>query len=231
MRFATPLLFGTLLQRYQRFLADVRLESGEHIAAHCPNSGSMKGVNVPGARVAVSHHPSPTRRLQYTWELIHLEGGWVGVNTLIPNRLAADAFETGLIPRFRRYVSYRSEAKIAADTRIDFVMGAAERMWVEVKNVTLVEAGVAKFPDSVTTRGAKHLEHLTRHARTGGRSAMLYVCQHHAAERFTSADEIDPTYGALLRRAVAAGVAVEVWIATVTPEEIRLRERLPFQLT
>ena len=231
MKFATALEFGILLKRYQRFLADVKLDSGDTITAHCPNSGSMKGVNVPGSRVAVSYHPNPARRLQYTWELIELDGGWVGVNTLLPNRLAAEAFEHGLIPRFRRYRSYRAEAKISADTRIDFVLGELERMWVEVKNVTLVEAGIARFPDSVTARGTKHLEHLLRHVRGGGQAAMLYVCQHHAAERFTSADEIDPVYGAALRRAHAAGVAIEVWKAAVAPTEILLTTKLPFFLT
>ncbi len=230
MRFESPLLFGTLVRRYNRFFAEIELESGESVISHCPNSGSMKGVNVPGSRVAVSYHPNPKRKLQYTWELIYLDGDWVGINTFRPNHLAAEAFEKGLIPRFRRYSVYRAEAKIADDTRIDFVLGANEAMWLEVKNVTLVDGDKALFPDSVTERGTKHLKHLTAHVKRGGKSAMLYVVQHHAARSFGPADEIDSVYGRTLRAAVRAGVAIEVWKARVTTEEIRLDNRIPVQI-
>jgi sugar fermentation stimulation protein A len=228
--FDAPLIPGILLRRYGRFLADIRLDSGEQITAHCPNSGSMKGVALPGNPVMVSHQPAPHRRLHYTWELISLDGGWVGVNTMIPNRLAAEAFERGLIPAFRRYKHFRAEVKIADDTRIDFALGADEQCWVEVKNVTLVENRVARFPDSVTTRGAKHLQHLMAHAKRGGKSAMLYIIQHHLGDSFTTADDIDPVYGKTLRQAMRAGVKVEAWKADVSPREIVLTHNLPLEL-
>jgi sugar fermentation stimulation protein A len=217
VRFSDPLIPGTLIRRYARFLADVKLDSGETITAHCPNSGSMKRVNVPDSPVLVSHHPSPHRRLQYTWEMIWLDGGWVGINTMIPNRIAAEAFEQGLIPAFRRYRHHRAEVVIAPGTRIDFVLGATGQCLVEVKNVTLVKDGVALFPDSITERGTKHLHHLTLNVRHGSKSAMLYVIQHHAGKLFSPADDIDPVYGLALRAAVKAGVRIEAWKALVTP--------------
>jgi sugar fermentation stimulation protein A len=228
--FESPLIPGILLRRYARFLSDMKLDSGETVTAHCPNSGSMKGVNVPGSPVLVSHHPSPHRRLQYTWEMIRLDGDWVGINTMIPNRLAAEAFAEGLIPAFRRYKHWRAEVVIAPGTRIDFALGADAQCMVEVKNVTLVENGVALFPDSVTERGTKHLHHLIAHARRGGKSAMLYVIQHPAGNIFSPADDIDPVYGKTLRQAVKAGVKIEAWKAIVTRQEIHLHQKLPIAL-
>jgi sugar fermentation stimulation protein A len=190
----------------------------------------MKGVNVPGCPVLVSFHGDPKRRLQYTWEMIFLDGGWVGVNTMIPNRIAAEAFEAGLIPAFRRYGEYRGEVKIAEDTRIDFVLGRNASCYVEVKNVTLVENGIARFPDSVTTRGAKHVRHLMDHVKRGGKSYVLFVVQHHAATVVTPADDLDPEFGKILRKAASAGVRIEAWKAAVSPREITLSHKLPVKL-
>ncbi len=230
MLFDQPLISGTLVRRYQRFMTDITLDDGTVVTAHCPNSGSMKGVNVPGSDVLISHHPSPKRRLQYTWEMIRLDGDWVGINTMIPNRIVGEAIEEELIPAFRRYRQYRAEVVIAAGTRIDFVLGERAPCWVEVKNVTMVEDRIARFPDSVTTRGVKHLYHLTQHVRHGGKAVALFVVQHHAGESFAPADDIDPGYGQALRTAQAAGVKIEVWKAAVSPQEIRLSHKLPVRL-
>lgn len=230
MKFAQPLIPGRLLRRYKRFLADIELASGEQITALTPNTGSMKGVCVPGARVMVSYHDSPTRKLKYTWEMIHLEGDWIGVNTHLTNKIAGEALQAGLIPAFRKYKSIRSEVKIAADTRIDFVLEADPRCLIEVKNVTLVENRVARFPDSVTERGTKHLNHLIYAVESGEAAAMLYVCQHHAGVQFEPADDIDPVYGDTLRQAYLAGVKIEAWVAKVTPAEITLSHSIPVSL-
>jgi sugar fermentation stimulation protein A len=230
LRFETPLLPGKLIRRYKRFFADIELDSGEQIVALTPNTGSMKGVCIPGERVLVSYTPSPTRRLSYTWELIYLDGGWVGVNTQLTNRIAAEALSSGLIPAFRRYKSFRSEVKIAFDTRIDFVLGTRSRCLLEVKNVTLVENKIARFPDSVTTRGTKHLHRLMKAIQNGDKAAMLYVCQHHAGKAFEPADDIDPIYGATLHQAADAGVWIEAWAAEVSPTEIILSHRIPVRL-
>jgi len=230
VRFALPLLPGRLIRRYKRFLADIELESGETITALTPNTGSMKGLIVPGAPVRVSVSDSETRKYKHTWEMVCIDGGWAGINTHLTNVIAAEALDRGVIPAFRRYRSYRREVKIADGTRIDFVLGTRGICLVEVKNVTLVEDRAARFPDAVTTRGQKHLRHLTEAARRGKKAAMLYVVQHHAGEYFEPADDIDPEYGRLLRRARDAGVRIEAWRAKVAPLGIELAERLSVRL-
>lgn len=238
MIFDRPLLYGTLIRRYNRFFAEIELDSpavdggkkGGLIVAHCPNTGSMKGVNVPGARVAVSHHPNPERRMQYTWQMIYLDGDWVGINTHVPNRITAEAFDAKLIPAFRRYSSYRKEVPFGGDSRIDFALGVRENMLVEVKNVTLVENGLAKFPDCVSERATKHLHRLMDNIKQGGKSSLIFVIQHHAANHFGPADDLDPVYGKTLRKAVKKGMKIEAWKARVTPEEIRLSEKVEVRL-
>ena len=245
MRFERPLLFGTLIRRYQRFFAEIELESppvyegtkeggsslishsSSLIVAHCPNTGSMKGVNVPGARVAVSQYPDdPARRMKFCWQMIHLDGAWIGINTMVPNKIAAEAFEAGLIPRFRKYSCYQSEVKVSSDSRIDFALGQRNQRLVEVKNVTLVENGLAKFPDCVSERATKHLHRLIEHIAAGGTSSLLFVIQHHAASAFAPADDLDPVYGKTLRKALQKGVTIEAWKAKVTTEEILLSEKV-----
>lgn len=230
MIFEKPLVKGKLIRRYKRFLAEVELESGEAVTAHCPNSGSMKGVNAPGNEVCLSYHPDPARKLKYTWEMIRIDGGWVGINTQVPNRLAAEAFEAKKIPAFRSYAGFRREVTVAPGTRLDFVLGSRSPCWVEVKNVTLVERGTALFPDAVTERGTKHLRHLIGNVRSGGKSAMLYIVQHHQAEVFSPADDIDPLYARTLREAATEGVQIEVWKANVSPRAITLDSRLKVRL-
>ena len=248
MIFDSPLLFGTLIRRYNRFFAEIELDppfdppreqgglekfppstGGTKrgvIVAHCPNTGSMKGVNVPGERVAVSYHPDPARKMHFCWQMIHLDGDWVGINTMVPNRITAEAFDAKLIPCFRRYSCYRKEVPFGGDSRIDFALGKDERCLVEVKNVTLVEEGLAKFPDCVSERATKHMIRLMQNIKQGGKSSVLFVIQHHAANAFAPADDLDPIYGQTLRKAVAKGVKIEAWKAKVTPQEIRLAERV-----
>jgi len=230
MRFERPLLFGTLSRRFNRFFAEILLEDGATIVAHCPNTGSMKGVNVPGARVGVSFHPDPARKMHYCWEMIHLEGDWVGINTMVPNRIAAEALEEGLIPAFRRYSCYRKEVPYGGDSRIDFALGRDEKCLVEVKNVTLVENDLAKFPDTVSERATKHLHRLMDNLKRGGKSYVLFVIQHHSASHFGPADDLDPVYGKTLRKAAAKGLKIEAWKAQVTTDEIRLSKRIRVKL-
>ena len=230
--FSSPLARGVLLKRYKRFLADVRLSSGKVITALCPNTGSMKNCSEPGREVALSYHPDPARKHPLTWEMIRMDAGWVGVNTGIPNGLAALAAKYGLIPEFISHTSVRREVRCGVNSRIELLLeGPPGRLWVEIKSVSLVEGETALFPDAVTERGLKHLEELTRVVEKGDRAAMLFVVQRPDGRVFRPADRIDPAYGAALRRASAAGVEVLVYRAVVSPERIRWGEEVPKDLT
>jgi sugar fermentation stimulation protein A len=224
-----PLFRGILQRRYKRFLADVQLSSGEEVTAHCPNSGSMKGCSEAGRPVYVSYHPGPGRKLSYTWELIEMPGSLVGINTLVPNRLAAAAIRAGRIPPLSGYDSLRPEVRAGAGSRLDLMLSdaAGGRCWVEIKNCTLVAEGAACFPDAVTARGRQHLVELQSLAARGDRCVMFFLIQRMDAGWFRPADGIDPAYGRELRRAMDAGVEILAYDAAIDLEGIRLRRPLP----
>lgn len=223
MKLPIPLYAGTLIRRYKRFLADVELENGETVTAHCPNSGSMKGCAAPGSRVLLSRSGNPNRKLEFTWELVQVNGSWVGINTGLPNRLVAEAIREGTIPELAGYDGIRPEVRYGEGSRIDLLLsGSPGLCYVEVKNCTLVEGDRALFPDAETLRGQKHLKELMREVREGNRGVIFYVVQRADARALAPADAIDPEYGRLLRLAVKNGVEALAWQADVAPEEIRL---------
>ena len=224
-----PLYPGHLIRRYQRFLADVELENGTHVTAHCPNSGSMKGCAAPGSPVLLSMAESPKRRLKYTWELVFAEGNWVGINTYLPNRLVREGIEKDMIPELLGYPIIRPEVRYGEKSRVDLMLVAPSRLcYVEVKNVTMVDGhNTALFPDAVTTRGQKHLRELMAVVRRGERGVIFFVVQRGDCKSVAPADTIDAEYGRLLRLATESGVEVLAYQARITPEEIILANRLP----
>jgi sugar fermentation stimulation protein A len=231
MRFPSRLIRGTLVQRYQRFLADVRLPSGEIVTAHCTNTGSMIGCKEPGSVVYISRSDKKGRRLLYTWEIIEVGRTWVGINTMHPNRLVAEAITTGAIAELQGYDNVRREVVTRQGTRLDLCLeGSSGFCFVEVKNVTLAVDGAAAFPDAVSERGTKHLKELMWLRRKGHRGAVVFVIQRTDCRIFRPADEIDSEYGRWLRRAIKAGVEALPYVAYVTPKEIILTERLPIRL-
>jgi len=231
MRFPSPLIRGTLVQRYKRFLADVRLANGEIVTAHCTNTGSMMGCREPGSIVYLSRSDNPNRKLAYTWELIRVNKTWVGINTLHPNRLVAQGIEAGVIRELRGFETIRREVVTRAGTRLDLCLeGSHGTCFVEVKNVTLAVDGAAAFPDAVSERGTKHLKELIRLKRKGHRAAVVFVIQREDCGAFRPADEIDEEYGRWLRRALKAGVEALPYGARVTPKEIVLTGRLETKL-
>jgi len=227
-----PLVRGTLLKRYKRFLADVALENGSTVTAHCPNTGSMKDCCEPGRPVYLSVHDNPKRKYKYTWELIQMPASLVGVNTLVPNRLVKHAVQTGQVAELGGYREVKSEVKMGAHSRVDLMLQDDTRgtCHVEIKNCTMVRDGIARFPDAVTTRGLKHLHELTAQLSARNRSVMVYFIQRMDAEAFRPADDIDPAYGTALRQAVAQGVEVLVYDVHMDLQEIRLNRRLPCRL-
>ena len=223
-----PLISGKLILRYKRFLADVELDDGTVVTAHCPNSGSMKGCNLPGSPVMLSRSDNPARKLAFTWELVQINGFWVGLNTMLPNRLTEEGVQDGTISELQGYAKLRREVPYGSErSRIDLLLsGNGVDCYVEVKNVTLVENAQALFPDAVTTRGQKHLRELMEVVAGGGRGVVFFTVQRGDGLSVAPADNIDPEYGRLLRQAVKSGVETIAYRAEVTPKEIKLTEKL-----
>ncbi len=237
MRFPQPLLPGILLRRYKRFLADIRLDDGREITAHCPNSGSMKTVAIPGNRALVSPADNPKRKLKWTWEVAYVGDGSVAalVNTALPNRVVREGIETGRIPELAGFDGIRPEVRYGERSRIDLLLTGDGRpdTYVEVKNVTLLaddEPGIARFPDAVTTRGTRHLRELMGVVRAGGRGVLVFHAARGDAGEVRPADAIDPEYGRTLREAHAAGVEILAYRVEVTPTGAVIEGRLPVVL-
>ena len=228
-----PLQSGRLIKRYKRFMADIELDSGETITAHCPNTGPMTGVYIQGNRVMVSKSDNPKRKLAYTWELIEVDDNgptWVGVNTSLPNRVVKSVLEAQLIPELGQYDTIRPEKPYGKNkkSRIDFFLSSGDEgqsadtkpIYVEVKNTTWVDKTLALFPDTVTTRGQKHLQELMD-VVPEARAVMLYFINRGDCHQFSPGDAADPTYGELLREAIAKGVEVLPCRFDISPTEIR----------
>lgn len=229
MQFPVPLVRGTLVRRYKRFLSDVALDGGEVVTAHCANTGSMLGVAEPGMEVWLSRCDKPGRRLPFSWEMVRVDGGLVGINTMHPNRLVAEAVAGGRIPELAGYPTIRREVAYGKRSRIDLLLQGPglPNCYVEVKNVHLKRGSAAAFPDAATARGARHLEELAAMVASGARAVMLYLVQRGDCDHFTVAEDIDPAYAAGLRRAMAAGVEAICYHCTLSLDGITVDRRLP----
>lgn len=234
MQFAGPLKTGRLVKRYKRFLADIVLdEDGSEITAHCANPGSMLGLKEPGSRVWVSVSDNPKRKLKYSFEIIEADGALVGINTAYPNKLVEDALQAGWIPELSGFETLRREVKYGKNSRIDILLegGGHETTYVEVKNVHLMrEQGLAEFPDSVTARGAKHLDELSDMVREGHRAVMVFLVQRPDCDRLNLAADIDPNYAKAFDAARQAGVETYAIGCDVTPEEIIVNRAVQIEI-
>lgn len=237
MQFDPPLVGGTLLRRYKRFLADVRLDDGREVTAHCPNPGSMRTCAEPGWRVLLSPANNPARKLKWTWEIVLAgeDAVPVLVNTARPNAVVAEAIAAGEVPELRGYGAMRGEVRYGEGSRIDLLLSEADDggpdCYVEIKNVTLADGpGRVAFPDSVTRRGAKHMAELAREKQAGHRSVVFFLVSRADAEEMSPADTIDPVYGQALRDAVAAGVEVLAYRARIDASGLGLDRRVPVRL-
>ncbi len=248
MDFPQPLSRGTLTARYKRFFADVVLDDGREITAHCPNPGAMLGLNTPGLPAWVSRSDDPKRKLAYTLELVEADGGLVGINTMHPNRLVAEALAADHFPEFTGYTSHRREVRYGANSRVDFLLEApgrapcwleikndqsyftrSGRCWVEVKGVTLRRSkGLAEWPDCVSSRAVRHLRELESMVAAGDRAVVLFVVQRTDCEAFTACHELDPVFARGLDQAADAGVEVLVYACEVTAHRVTISHRIPW---
>jgi sugar fermentation stimulation protein A len=232
MHFPSPLARGALVQRYKRFFADIALDNGTEITAHCPNPGAMLGLNTPGLRAWVSRSDDPKRKLAHTLELVEADGGLVGINTMHPNRLVAEALAADAIPELTGYASHRREVRYGAASRVDFLLESpgSPPCWLEVKNCHLMrEPGLAEFPDCVAARSLKHLHELSAMVAEGHRAVMLFVVQRTDCDRFSACAELDPAYARGLLEAAEAGVEVLVRGCTITPDVVSLAHAIPWR--
>jgi len=230
MQFNRKLIKGKLIKRYKRFLADIELEDGTIVIAHCTNSGSMKTCLVEGAPVFLTPVDDSNRKTKFTWEMIKINKKWVGINTNIPNILVYDAITAGNINQINGYSNVKREVTFA-DSRFDiFAEKPGSRCFIEVKNVTMKDGSFARFPDAVTTRGKKHLETLMKVKESGMRAIMIYVIQRMDVEIFGPAWDIDPEYSNTLIKAQANGVEIIALQAEVSSDKIEIIRELPFDL-
>jgi len=228
----SPPLEARFLRRYKRFFADVELADGTTLTAHCPNTGSLQGCLVPGARVWLRDSGNPERKLRHTWQAIELAGTWVNVDTSLPNRVVAEAVRAGRVPELAGYAELRSEVAYGKGSRIDLLLEDPRRgtCHIEVKSTTLVDGPAALFPDAVTERGTKHLTELARLARAGSRAVQFFFVNRADVTRFRPADAIDPVYGQALRRAAKAGVELVAYTTRVERDRLELLTPLPIEL-
>jgi sugar fermentation stimulation protein A len=225
------LISGTLIKRYKRFLADVRLKNGHTVITHCPNTGSMLECSEPGRDVYLSRHNNANRKLKYTWEMIKMPASLVGVNTIIPNKLIKNAILKGKITHLNNYKEIRTEVKYGENSRIDILLeNEKKKCFIEVKNCTLVKDKVAYFPDAISSRGLKHLIELQKQVEYGDRSIMLFLIQRMDAELFRPADHIDKSYSRELRKAVRNGVEILVYDVIIDCRGVTLNRSLPFDI-
>lgn len=224
------LITGQLIKRYKRFLADVQLEDGQEVTAHCPNTGSMRNCAESGSRVWLKDSGNPKRKYPLGWELVEVEGRYLAsINTGRANALIKEAIKNGVISQLQGYSEIRSEVKYGENSRIDLLLkeDGKPQVWVEIKNVTLLEDdGWGSFPDAVTARGAKHLKELMHRVEQGDRAAMVFCVPHTGIQKVRPADQIDPEYGRLLREAKAAGVEVMAYAASIDERSIVIDKEL-----
>jgi sugar fermentation stimulation protein A len=221
-----------LVKRYKRFLADVVLDDGQQVTAHVANPGAMTGLAEPGSEVWLSLSPNKGRKLPWSWELVRIGDGLVGVNTLQANAIVGAALAAGSIPELAGYSEIRREVPYGDGSRVDFLLRAEGRpdCYLEVKSVTLKQGDAACFPDSKTARGARHLDELARRAAAGDRAVTLYLAQRADCARFRVAEWIDPAYGRAWHRAKAEGVETLCYACNVELDRLDIAEKLPVEL-
>ncbi len=232
MIFPESLQSGTLIKRYKRFLADVQLDDESVLTIYCPNTGSMRSCSTPGSRVCFSKSENRQRKYPHTLEMIQEGTTWVGVNTGLTNQLVVEALQNRKISEFMDFDTVQQEVKTSVGTRLDILLTQGEKkIYIEVKNCSLVEGGIAMFPDAVTARGTKHLLELADLVKKGHRGVIFYLVQRMDAQSFSPAAHIDPLYANTLGKVLPQGVEALAYQAEVSTNGISVKNRLPCNLT
>ena len=230
MKFKERLLQGTLIKRYKRFFVDIKYEN-KTITAHCPNPGSMMGLLNKGNNVWFSESDNPKRKLKYTLEMIEIEKKMVGINTLLTNKIVLEALNKKKIKKLIKFNSINPETKFSDKTRFDFLISNnKEKCFLEVKNVTLVrKEKIAEFPDSITSRGTKHLKELISAKKNGFDSYILYLIQREDCRSFKIAEDIDQAYKITFNEALKNGVKMLCYDCKLSNEEIKLNNQINYE--
>ena len=228
MIFQNPLQEAILIKRYKRFLADVTNDEGQEITVHCPNSGSMRGCSTPGSKVMLSTSPNPKRKYPQGLEMVQEGETWIGINTMLTNGIVAEAIMDGRVKELQNIEKLTREVKTSKSSRLDLLLERGdEKIYVEIKNCSLVEDGWAMFPDAVTARGTKHLNELAMLVEQGHQGVLFFCIQRNDADKFKPAAHIDPLYAKTLSEVAQKGVQVLAYQAEVTPESIEITEAIP----
>ncbi len=234
MQFPSKLISGILIKRYKRFLADVRLDDGHVVTAHCPNTGAMTACHGEGWQVWLSKSDNPKRKLGYTWELTcDPKGHFIGVNTQTANRLVEEALEQKKITALDAYPNWQREVKYGEEnSRIDFYLSAPNLpdCYVEVKSATLLEGEQGYFPDTQTVRGQKHLRELMSVVDAEHRAVIIFCAQHTGINSVQPAAHIDPVYADLCRQAINKGVEFIGLGITANQKYIQVEQEIPIFL-
>jgi sugar fermentation stimulation protein A len=233
VRFEQPLIEGTLVRRYKRFLADVKLTNGQEVTVHCANPGSMTGCSEPGSKVLVSMALDPRRKFKHQLEIIYAGRIPVGIHTGRPNAVVAEAIGKGLIPELAGYSTLRREVLFGRDRRIDILLAGngLRSCYVDVKGVSLANDEVAMFPDVVTENGEEQMSELVDIVREGRRAMVFFLAQRADVARFKISDSADPEYSQAIRDAVARGVELVCYRAKVTRRGIEIDRQVPVDLS
>jgi sugar fermentation stimulation protein A len=228
MRFETPLQAATLIKRYKRFLADVTTDEGKELTVYCPNTGSMRGCSTPGSRVMLSTSSNLKRKYPQTLEMVQENDTWIGVNTGLTNSLVAEAIVEGRIHELQNIDKVTREISVSKSSRLDLLLERGEeKIYVEIKNCSLVEDGWAMFPDAVTARGTKHLKELVKLVEQGHHGIIFFCIQRMDGERFRPAVHIDPLYAETLTEVSKKGVQVLAYQTEIGPESIIVNKQIP----
>ncbi len=217
MHFKTNLIKGKLVKRYKRFLADVILDDGTEVIAHCPNPGSMMGLAKVGSKVWLEPNNDPKKKLKYGWRLVEYGDRMVCIDTSIANLVIREALEKKEIPELS-YQDFKSEVKYSENSRIDFLLSSSGRhIYLEIKSVTLMrKKGIAEFPDSITKRGSKHLKDLSKMVTAGHQSILLFLCMRSDVGSVRIAADLDSIYDTNIKAALKSGVQLICYDTEVT---------------